>query len=49
MNSKRVGRFHKLAGSKFQTDGVVTHANGFEIAFRDFESFCLKDWRMYEV
>ena len=53
MNSKRVARFRKLAGSEFQTDGVTKlkecSPKDFRMRSGIFKSFFLGDKRVRDV
>ena len=46
LKSERVGRFHKLTGSKVQSVGAMklkeTVTNRFEIVFIDFQKFFVR-------
>ena len=53
LNSDRVGRFCRLAGSKFQTNGVMKRIECWPTHFKSclgiFNSFSLEDWRVHDV
>ena len=53
LNPDRVGRFCRLAGNKFQTNGVMKQAECWPANFKSclgiFNSLLLEDWRVHDV
>ena len=53
LNPDRVGRFHRLAGREFQTDGAIklkeSSPKDFKLRFGIFKSFSLEDGRVRGV